>query len=102
MGAVAVRRVLALPAAAESDGLTGFRIDFVRRGLPAHGAIIQRCLEKGSVSWVRWKVGGGRACPTDSSYTSREGCGLVYSGAVDSTLPTCTSDIRRLPHSGSP
>ena len=75
MGAVAEGRVLALSACAKSEGLTGFRIDFVGRGLPAHKAIIQRCLEKGSVSWGRCKVKGGRSGPNDSSYTSREGCG---------------------------
>ena len=48
-----------MSAGAKSEGLTGFRIDFVRRGLPAHGTIIQRCLEKGSVSWGRWKAGDG-------------------------------------------
>ena len=42
VGAVAVGRILALSAGAESQGLTGFRIDFVRRGLPAHGLIIEQ------------------------------------------------------------
>ena len=55
MGAVAVGRVLALSAGAESEGLTGFRIDFVRRGLPTHGSSLN--------SHWRKKVqtaGGGR------------------------------------------
>ena len=48
VGAVAVGGVLALPAAAESQGLTGFRIDFEGRGLPAHGFIIEQSLENES------------------------------------------------------
>lgn len=59
MRAVTVGGVLALSAAAESEGLTGFRIDFVGGGLPAHGMIIQCKFEKGSVSWGRWNAGGG-------------------------------------------
>ena len=63
MGAVAVGRVIALSAGAESEGLTGFRIDFVGRGLPAHGLIIEQSLENessncGEVESVRWKAGG--------------------------------------------
>ena len=58
MGAVAVRRVLALSTGAESEGLTGFRIDFVRRGLPAHGFIIEQPLDNGSANCGRWKEGG--------------------------------------------
>jgi len=41
VGAVAVGRVLALAAGTKSEGLTGFCIDFVGGGLPAHGTIIQ-------------------------------------------------------------
>ena len=59
MRAVTVGGVLALSAAAESEGLTGFRIDFVGGGLPAHGTIIRCKFEKGSVSWGRWKAGDG-------------------------------------------
>ena len=43
---------------AESEGLTGFRIDFVGRGLPAHGFIIEQSLEKESANCGRWKAGG--------------------------------------------
>ena len=42
---------------AESEGLTGFRIDFVRRGLPSHGFIIEQSLEKESANCGRWKAG---------------------------------------------
>jgi len=58
VGAVAVGRVLGLSAGAESECLTGFRIDFVRRGLPAHGLIIGQSLENGSVNCGRWKAEG--------------------------------------------
>jgi hypothetical protein len=58
VGAVAVRRVLALSAVAESEGLTGFRIDFERRGLPAHGFIIEQSWENESANCGRWKEGG--------------------------------------------
>ena len=46
-GAVAVGWVLDLGAAAESEGLTGFRIDLVGRGLPAYCLIFEksRCVE---------------------------------------------------------
>ena len=60
MGAVAVGRVLGLATAAEGKGLASDGIDLVRRGLPAHGTIIQCSFEKGSVSWGRWNAGGGR------------------------------------------
>ena len=48
MGAVAVGRVLGLAAAAEGKGLTSDGIDFVGRGLPAHGLIIEQSLENES------------------------------------------------------
>ena len=48
--AVAVGRVLGLATAAKSKGLASDGIDFIGRGLPAHGTIIQRYLIKGSVS----------------------------------------------------
>ena len=53
VGAVAVGGVLALPAAAESEGLTGFRIDFEGRGLPAHELIIGQSLGNESVNCGR-------------------------------------------------
>jgi hypothetical protein len=58
VGAVAVGRVIALSAGAESEGLTGFRIDFVRRGLPAHVLIIEQSFENGSSNCE--EVKGGR------------------------------------------
>ena len=63
MGTIAVGRVLALSAGAESEGLTGFRIDFVGRGLPAHGLIIEQSLKNessncGEVESGWWKAGG--------------------------------------------
>ena len=62
MGAVAEGRVLALSAGAKSEGLTGFRIDFVGRGLPAHGLIIEQSLKNessncGEVESGWWKAG---------------------------------------------
>ena len=53
VGAVAVRRVLALSAGAKSEGLTGFRIDFVGGGLPAHELIIGQSLGNESVNCGR-------------------------------------------------
>ena len=47
-----------MATAAEGKGLASDGIDFVRRGLPAHGTIIQCSFEKGSVSWGRWNAGG--------------------------------------------
>ena len=41
VGAIAVGRVLGLAAATEGKGLASDGIDLVRRGLPAHGTIIQ-------------------------------------------------------------
>ena len=78
MGAVAVGRVLGLATAAEGKGLASDGIDLVRRGLPAHELIIQQLLENQSANCGRWKVVGGRAFPSDSSYTSREGYGWEY------------------------
>jgi len=40
MGTIAVGRVFALPAGAESERLTGCGVDFIRKGLPAHEWII--------------------------------------------------------------
>ena len=44
--------------------MTGFGIDFVGRGLPAHRLIIEQSLKIESSNCGRWKVGGGkrRAC----------------------------------------
>jgi len=47
-----------LSAGAKSEGLTGFRFDFVGRGLPAHVLIIGQSLENESVNCARWKPGG--------------------------------------------
>ena len=58
MGTVAVGGILGLATATESKGLAGFRIDFVRRGLPAHEFIIEQPLEKESANCGRWKAGG--------------------------------------------
>ena len=58
MRTVAVGRVLTLAACTESQGLTGFRIDFVRRGLPAHGLIIEQSLENESLNCGRRKAEG--------------------------------------------
>jgi len=58
VGAVAVGWVFALAAAAESEGLTRFCIDFEGRGLPAHGFIIEQSLEKESANCGRWKARG--------------------------------------------
>jgi len=58
MGAVAVGRVLGLAATAEGKRLTCDSIDFVGRGLPAHGLIIEPWLENESANCGRWKAGG--------------------------------------------
>jgi hypothetical protein len=55
VGAVTEGRVLALSAAAESEGLTGFRIDFEGRCLPAHRLIIEQSWENESANCGRWK-----------------------------------------------
>ena len=52
-----------MSAGAKSEGLTGFRIDFVGRGLPAHGLIIEQSLKNessncGEVESGWWKAGG--------------------------------------------
>jgi len=54
VGAVAEGRILALSAGAKSEGLTGFRVDFVGRGLPAHRLIIEQSLENESANCGRW------------------------------------------------
>ena len=43
-----------MSAAAESEGLTGFRIDFEGRCLPAHRLIIEQSWENESVNCGRW------------------------------------------------
>ena len=48
-----------MPAAAESEDLTGFRIDFEGIGLPAHRSIIEQPLEKESANYGRCKMDGG-------------------------------------------
>jgi hypothetical protein len=73
MGTVAVGWVLALSTAAESEGLTGFCIDFVGKRLPAHEAIISQASWKESGKCEKMK--GEKVGLTHSSYTNREVCG---------------------------